>query len=284
MKAHEMIAKVRELPPVSAAALKLVSLLEDPEAGNDEAVQVLRQDPAMTAKLLRACNSPALALNEPVASVDQAVLLLGHKQICRMVVAMSLRAPLDMPLPAYAMEGSDLWQHSLMAATAAELAVMQGIDLEVDSSTAFTAGLLHDIGKLITSQFLTRQLLINMRHLVAEGRSPIEAEREVLTTDHAEVGAALAYMWRLPNPIVEAIGLHHTPPVRSTVRLSALAFCANQIAHWSSSFIKEGEAPEAGQDSQIFSVLGLSTDQLKELVQQVVNSSSETDDLVAVSC
>jgi HD-like signal output (HDOD) protein len=76
-----------------------------------------------------------------------------------MVMAMSLRGCLDTPLNAYGIEASNLWRHSLLAATPAELVVNRGINIEVDSSTAFTVGLLHDIGKLITNRLFTAELI-----------------------------------------------------------------------------------------------------------------------------
>ena len=104
MTAHEMVAKVRNLPPVSHAALKLVSLLDQPDAGNDEVVDVLKNDSVLTAKLLRACNAPAVGLAEPVTSVDQAVLILGHNQIMQMVTALAFGGPMSVQLPGYAIE------------------------------------------------------------------------------------------------------------------------------------------------------------------------------------
>lgn len=279
-----MVARMRDLPAVSMAALHLVTLLGDNETGIDDAIQVIKQDTTLTAKLLRACNSPCLGLEEPVSSVNQAVLLLGHKRVYNMVMAMSLRSPLDVPLPAYAMEASDLWRHSLLAATAAEMAVNQGLNLEVDNSTAFTVGLLHDIGKLITNQFLTRQSLTAIRYLVERGQPAIEAEKSVLGTDHAEVGAALCYIWGLPDFLVEAIGLHHTPP--SALRLSALAYFADWAAHQAES-VDSCELPRIGAPplrAKIFEALGFDEERLHSLVEQVLGTSIQTNELLALSC
>ena len=77
--AQELVAKVKNLPPVPHAALKLVSLLDQPAVSNTEIVQALRCDNVLTAKLLRACNSPYFGLDDPVSSVDQAVLMLGQR-------------------------------------------------------------------------------------------------------------------------------------------------------------------------------------------------------------
>src|SRR5579859_4612552 len=123
MTATELVNKVKNLPPVSNAALRLVSLLEQPEVSNDEVVQALKCDNVLTAKLLRACNSPYFGLSEPVASVDQAVLILGHQQILHIVLTLAFGSAMVVPMPGYAVEADELWRHSLITATAAEIVV-----------------------------------------------------------------------------------------------------------------------------------------------------------------
>ena len=113
MTATEIIHKVKNLPPVSQAALKLVNLLEQASISNDEIVAVIKCDNVLTAKLLRACNSPYFGLDDPVASVDQAVLLLGHQQILHIVLTLAFGSAMVVPLPGYAVEANELWRHSL---------------------------------------------------------------------------------------------------------------------------------------------------------------------------
>lgn len=181
-----MVARVRTLPSVSPGSLKLLALLSQPSAINEEIVEAVRTDTVLTAKLLRACNSPALGIQVSVNSVDQAVLLLGYNEIQRMVATLALRGTLTAHLPGYETLADSIWRHSLLAATAAERIVNQGADI-CEPSTAFTIGLLHDIGKLILGQFLTTETRTTTQQLVAEGCSTDEAERRVFGTDHAEV-------------------------------------------------------------------------------------------------
>jgi putative nucleotidyltransferase with HDIG domain len=280
MKASEMIAKAHHLPPVSPAALELVGLLGRPDANNGDLVHVLRQDSVLTAKLLRACNSPALKMSQPVASVDQAVFLLGYQQISQMVMAMSFRGPLALPLPSYGLDANALWLHSLLAAAAAEIAVTEGLDVGVDSAMGFTIGLLHDIGKLITNQFHTVQTLAAVRQQLAQGQSAMEAEREILGTDHAEVGAALTYMWRLPASIVEAVGLHHHPVTQPLLRPCSLAWFANTVAHRASAAAAHHLVPVPPGDAVIFQALGFGPEKLDSLLHRVGESSSGTNELL----
>ena len=276
-----MVAKVRSLPPVSQAALKLVSLLDRPDAGNEDIVDVLKHDSVLTAKLLRACNSPAMALEEPVSSVDQAVFILGHAQILQMVTSLAFGGAMAVELPGYAIQATELWRHSLVAASAGEILVRNGVDI-VEAPAAFTVGLLHDLGKLVMGQFLDDESRASIRARVAEGRSTVEAEREVFGTDHSEVGASLLYLWRLPENIVEGVANHHKPVLDPQPRLSALAHLANCLAHLAGATSGWGAYAFRG-DSRVPHVLGISSEKLEDLVAAVRESFDKVDQFISLT-
>jgi putative nucleotidyltransferase with HDIG domain len=236
MTAPEIISKVKNLPPISQAALKLVNLLEQATISNDEIVGVIKCDNVLTAKLLRACNSPYFGLDEPVASVDQAVLMLGHQQILHIVLTLAFGSAMVVPLPGYAVEANELWRHSLMAATAAEIVAANAFDLNVEAPVAFTVGLLHDIGKLAMSQAITPEVQHKLRQLIEQEQcSRTEAEKKILGTDHGEIGACLLQSWNLPEDVVEAVANHHQPACQPRPRLSVITHVANCLAHFAGS-------------------------------------------------
>jgi putative nucleotidyltransferase with HDIG domain len=270
-----MVAKARNLPPVSRAALKLVSLLDQPDAGNDDVVEVLKNDSVLTAKLLRACNSPAVGLVEPVTSVDQAVLILGHNQILQMVTALAFGGAMSVELPGYAIESEELWRHSLTAAWSAEIIVKSGIVIG-EPSAAFTVGMLHDIGKLVIAQFLSDESQAAIRARIATGLASVEAEREILGTDHAEVGACLLYLWRLPEEIVEAVSNHHHPAFEPELKLSAVAHVANCLAQLSGA-APGWEAYALRGDERVVKMLGIDTEKLDHLMIAVRDSFERVD-------
>lgn len=236
MTAEEIIGRVKELPVVSQTARKLTSQLNQPEVHRDSLVETLRCDNVLTAKLLRTCNSAASGLTEPVVSVDQAVLLLGFDMIFRIVCAISFAGTLGTTGPGYDTEANGLWAHSLQTATAAEYLAGSGCYGDFLPATAFTAGLLHDIGKTIIAKVLTPKNRADIRSLItAESLSRVDAEKAVLGADHAEIGAALLKRWGVPEPLIEATGNHHSPVIKPRPRLSALVYLANCGAHLSAS-------------------------------------------------
>ena len=277
MTAQELVANVKNLPPVPHAALKLVSLLDQPGVSNSEVVQALRCDNVLTAKLLRACNSPYFGLAEPVSSVDQAVFVLGHQQILHIVLTLAFGSTMVVPLPGYAVEASELWRHSLINAIAGETIANDLVDLNVDPPVAFTVGLLHDIGKLVLGQALTPEVQAEIRARVEHGQqSRSEAEKAVLGTDHCEVGALLLQNWHLSDDVVEAVAHHHQPVLKPRPRLSVVTHLANGIAHLA------GSAP--GWDgyamrisNEVVEHLEITPEQVEKLVITVRESFDHVD-------
>ena len=282
MTAQELVVKVKNLPPVSYAALKLVNLLEQPAISNDEVVQVLKCDNVLTAKLLRACNSPYFGLEEPVSSVDQAVFLLGHQQILHIVLTLAFGSAMVVPLPGYAVEANELWRHSLITATAAETVAAEIPDLNAEPAVAFTVGLLHDIGKLVLGQTLTPDFQADIRQRVEQEHvSRSEAEKAVLGTDHSEVGACLLQEWRLPEDIVEAVAHHHQPVLEPRPRLSVVTHLANCIAHLA------GSAPgwdgyAARVDDRVTTTFDLTGDKLETMIIAVRESFDRVDQFMTM--
>ena len=283
MNAQELVAKVKNLPPVPNAALRLLGLLDKADSENDDIVQAIRFDNVLTAKLLRACNSPYFGFSEPISSVDQAVLVLGHQQILHIVLTLAFGSTMAVPLPGYATESSQLWQHSLTTAMAAEVVANAGLDVSVESSVAFTAGLLHDFGKLVMGQVIDvpQQAAIQGRMMV-DGLSRSAAEREVMGTDHAEVGACLLKSWNLPEEVVEAVANHHRPTLEPRPLLSAVVHVANCAAHQAGAVAGQNVLP-ASVDEWVAATLGLTAEKMDQLIIEVRDSSESVGQFMAMA-
>jgi putative nucleotidyltransferase with HDIG domain len=281
--AQQLVARVKNLPPVSQAALKLVNLLDSPEADNDEIVRAIKCDNILTAKLLRACNSPYFGLEEPVASVDQAVLIMGHQQILHIVLTLAFGSAMVVPLPGYAVEASELWRHSLITASAAEIIAVETTGMNIDKPVAFTIGLLHDIGKLVMSQAITPDAQNSIRQLIETQKiSRSEAEKIILGTDHGEVGACLLQSWHLPETILEATANHHSPVIEPVPKLSCVTHLANCLAHLA------GSAP--GWDGfavrvnpQAVAALDINEARLEMMVAEVRASFEKVDEFMSMT-
>jgi putative nucleotidyltransferase with HDIG domain len=209
--------------------------------------------------------------------VEQAVFILGHQQILHIVLSLAFGGAMSTPLPGYAAEAKELWSHSLTTAVAAETLAHNGLTMEVDPPVAFTAGLLHDIGKLVMNHALTPEVLSNVRKRVMEdGAARVEAERAVLGTNHAEVGGYLLETWHLPEEIIESVRNHHSPVSKPHPRLSVMVHASNCLAHMVGSAIGwESFADRA--DSDAVSALGITPGNLDEVMLAVHDSSRKVE-------
>ncbi len=202
-----VVASASGLDPLPATALRLADLLGE-DAAFEEIERVVSFDPALTARLLRFANGANTAGLAPVTSVHAAISRLGTGAVLSLAVGTTLRDLLHRPDAELRGENL-LWTHSVTAGLAAR-DLNRFCRHRVPPET-FTAALLHDIGKLILARFLCAKVRGVVADTVASGIAPLDAEREVLGVDHAEVGALVAEHWRLPDALVQAIRFHHRP-------------------------------------------------------------------------
>lgn len=184
----ELHARISRLPPLPQAVLALQATLRDESASVAACALHIRQDPALTARLLRLANSAFYGVPGRVASIDDAVQLIGVRSL--RLLAMTAAVTLQFPAPRRAARWHNaFWRHALAVAHLAQgLAELRGQPVE----RAYVAGLLHDIGRLV----LATQRGIEVDH-------PDDG--------HAEVGAAVARHWHLPEAVARAIDSHHAP-------------------------------------------------------------------------
>jgi putative nucleotidyltransferase with HDIG domain len=188
------------------AAVKLLALVDDPGVSVPQIESILRQDPGLTANLLRLANSAYFGIPSKVGSVRQAVILLGLKRLVHMVIATCTSAIMDRTVPGYDLPAGELWRHSLAVSVAAEGLVRE---LKLDAAEEiFTAALLHDIGKIVLGQFVQDDYA-KIALALEQGLAFETAESIVLGTTHAEIGAQVLSKWSLPEGIVHAVRWHH---------------------------------------------------------------------------
>jgi putative nucleotidyltransferase with HDIG domain len=208
LKEHPIAAQVEKFPGMPGAAVKLLALVEDPGVSVPQIESILRQDPGLTANLLRLANSAYFGIPSKVGSVRQAVILLGLKRVVQMVIAVCTSALMDQTVPGYDLPAGELWRHSLAVSVAAEGLVRE---LKLDAAEEiFTAALLHDVGKIVLGQFV-QENYAKIALALEQGLAFETAESIVLGTNHAEIGAQVLSKWSLPAGIVHAVRWHHEP-------------------------------------------------------------------------
>ena len=222
---------LEKLPPFPAVALRALNVLAGTETSLRELWDVIRPDPVFSAEVLRLANSPLVAFSKEVTSVLQASMLLGFRRLRRLVITVGLRSYLD-SAPARLLRSC--WRHSVACAMIAERTARWN---SVDRDFAYTAGILHDVGRVVLAT-IKPELYATLVASLADG--PVEmlhGERKVFGMDHCQAGGHLVTGWRLPEPFTEIVLHHHDPlahtedgseVIRLSCRLaSALGFTAS---------------------------------------------------------
>lgn len=216
-----LVAQLKTIPSLPSVFHELQQQLSSPDASIETVGATIARDPAMTAKLLKVVNSAFFGLNRKVSSPTDAAMLLGLETIKMLVLWAHVFSAESAPrIPGFSLDA--LSRHSLNVGRLAKRIV----ELERGSSklreTALTAGLLHDLGKLVIAVNYPEVFEDALEHAQRDNLPFHQAERAVFGTDHAGVGAHLLGLWGLPLELVEVVGFHHRPSLCAADTFGAL--------------------------------------------------------------
>jgi HD-like signal output (HDOD) protein len=203
----KILRKVKELQPIPAMVHKVLSLAADPDCSIADLIELVQHDPAITANLLRTCNSAHLGLAVKVDSVQQAVTILGLQWVVELVLSQNLTVHLTKAQQGYQMEKGDLWKQSVAAAMVARLLADRRDIYPLPA--VYTAALLKDIGKVILHEHVANRLEKIQYMVTFKGFSFIEAEQACIGMDHATLGGIVAREWNFSPHMVYMIENHH---------------------------------------------------------------------------
>lgn len=226
----ELAHDLEALTPIPVSIPRLARVVAEPHSSVANIVAVIKFDPPLAATTLRLANSAFYAFAEPTTTVQEAVRRLGAGRVLHYVTGRYAKDLLARSCDGYDLAERELWQHSAAAALAVDS--LRYFTAAPIPACAFTAALLHDIGKLILSRYLEPDLKAMIRELAASRALPyVDAERVVLGCDHAQVGGVVARHWRFPDVLADCIQWHHSPRPDGANRLAMDAVhVANAVA------------------------------------------------------
>jgi len=206
----EVISR-KNLPTIPAVLAKILQLSDSVDANGKDLIAVIEKDQALTGKMLRLANSAFFGQSRRVATIPRAVMLLGFSTVRNLALGVKVWDALGSGISRPRLE--ELWTHSVATALAAK---MLAAKLRIgDPDETFTAGLLHDVGRLVIAMRFKEDYWKAVGGTDESG--PVETiERETFGIDHAEVGGWMLEAWSLPPAIVEAVRLHHGASARAT--------------------------------------------------------------------
>ena len=235
---QKVIARKDSLPSVPAVYFQLVEALQNPACSTEQLGEIVATDPALTARVLQLVNSAFFGFAREVSSATEAVMLLGVGTIRSLALTTHVFSAFgNVRSEEWSVE--KVWRHSVrVAQIAKQIIELEGGDVHL-AEQAFTAGILHDVGKLILVDNLGATYLYLLTRAVKENRSLLELEQQSFGANHAEVGAYLLDLWGLPAALVEATALHHEP-----AKAPRLNFGALTAVHVADLFEKANESPD----------------------------------------
>jgi putative nucleotidyltransferase with HDIG domain len=203
----ETLEKIKDLPTLPSVYFKVDKLLQDKEASTENVARVIEVDPAMSTRILRLVNSAFYGLSAKSNSIPQAVMMMGFKAVKNAIVSVAILDTLSIKDRYQNFDMADFWRHSVsVAVVSGQLAEKSRL---VAPDDAFMAGLLHDIGKIIMLKYFKEDFGLVWQTMQETRCSFADAEQEVASIDHVQIGSYLARKWQLPDHIIEAIAGHH---------------------------------------------------------------------------
>jgi HD-like signal output (HDOD) protein len=205
----DLLKKVDDLPPLPDIVVRLLHASRDPEISTREMVELIKHDPALTFKVLRLCNSSYYGLPRKINSIQEALVYIGTDTLVNFILAGCLSSFYQQAQEGYGLERGELWRHSVGCAIASQC--IAATTSEAYAAQAFTAGLLHDVGKIVLDCYVRNEFSAITDLVRHENVSFDEAERRVLGFAQVEAGAKLARHWNLPESLIDAIQFHPEP-------------------------------------------------------------------------
>ena len=267
----------QNLPTLPQVAWQTMRLLENPDSTARQLEQMISRDQAIAGRVLRLANSAYYGLSKRISSLSHAIVILGFGTIQSLVMAAAYQSLHR----AERVEEKLLWEHALAVSMVCRTLAVEFDYRELEQAS--TAGLMHDIGKVIMNQHLGKKYLEVFDAVKAGGTTFLEAEADSVGITHTDVGGMVVHKWSFSPALVEAVFLHHNPrSAKEDEVLCAIVSLANDIC------VKLGVGPESmpdldlvGQDAS--SLLGLTEQDASDLIEQARDKLTVEGTLLSVS-
>lgn len=200
------VSAIATLPEVTT---RIVTLVEDPNSTAAQLNKVVAHDPALVSRIMKIVNSSFYGLPGQIGSVERAIVMLGLNAIKSLAVAASIGQLFRGSRLCDGFTPRDLWTHCIaVAVTSRELARQLKLPT---CEEAFLAGMIHDLGMIVSLQVHPEQLAAVCQAVQTQGGDFCDVERNIIGADHQQLGAALAERWKFPRSCQLVAGHHHRP-------------------------------------------------------------------------
>lgn len=208
-KLDALVSQIDKLPNLFNVGVLVLKKIDDPKTQAKDLAKIISIDQALTSQILKVCNSAQYGFSRKISNLQEAITKLGFKTLKSIVFVSISHGVLRREVSGYALEKDALWINSITTAFYAKKIAQ--LAKYKDPDTAFTAGLLKDMGKVIISQHVMESHKDLLEKVEKQQITFYDAEIEVLGFSHAEIGARVAENWNFPEELVDSIRYHHKP-------------------------------------------------------------------------
>jgi putative nucleotidyltransferase with HDIG domain len=205
--AQQLLRDFLDSKTLPHVALRLSKLISDEGSRVREFEGLIKMDPVLVSRLLRMVNSPYYGVRENITSIARAIVFIGMKNLRNIVVIEGLKDAVRQGSRGGMFSRRRLWLHSIAVSICSQMIVERIFGLRGED--AFLCGILHDIGMIVEDQTAPELFARTWKTMAFESRPLLAVEKEIIGTDHCEVGALLVQDWKLPEEVREGIRRHH---------------------------------------------------------------------------
>jgi HD-like signal output (HDOD) protein len=230
---RKKIEQIENLPTLPEVANKLLRIINDPMTTAHDVANLISRDLSLTSKVLRLANSAFYGVPRTVATVHNAVVILGLKVINTMVFSITVVKMFPSDGHHDFFPRKKFWSHSVAVAVLSKYLALRMRKFSLfDPEECFCAGLIHDLGRVVMDQYLHEDFINAVKMAQTENITLLDAERKVFGFDHSDVGDWLTARWELPNDIRVPIVYHHRPMDGAEAKeISGVVHLADAMAH-----------------------------------------------------
>jgi putative nucleotidyltransferase with HDIG domain len=277
---REIGRAIEALQPIPQIALKILRIMHSDDYDIKNITEEIRKDQVISARTLQLCNSVIFARSKKIESLEHALIMIGQHLLLKLIISASLNNFFNQIGMGYSLCKGGIYHHAIGTAFIAEK--LATFTERTDPSLAYTAGLLHDIGKVALDQFIQAGFPLFYRECTLGGKNFSEVEKQLLGTDHTAVGEELALKWSFPESLVETIRHHHQP--ENATQHDALVHIVYLADLLMSRFHTGLEMERLSTDSLAsrLAVIGLSVSDFPKLIDQIPIKVLETSPELAL--
>jgi putative nucleotidyltransferase with HDIG domain len=268
----KILKSIKDLPLVPQVVLEIQNQLSQPNVNMQKVARMVETDPGIASKVLRIANSAYYGASGKTSTIMQACVLMGIKGLSEVVVLAGTEKALSGKLPGYGYDAGELWKHSLAVAFGSKILAQRrepGL-----SSAAHTAGLIHDIGKIILDPYVKERKQPIENYMETNQKTFLDAEIEFFGFSHAEVAAAVCSAWKFPELITKAIQWQNNPAGSNGDLLAYILHMADHLALMGGAGYDEDDILSEVQ-KETMSVLDLKQADLSEIAFKLLESVNQ---------